>query len=112
MYLPALDRRELWIGEMRGVCLRGARVLLLRLDEGIFAFEDRCAHLGMPLSQGKLEGTTLTCAAHHFQYDARTGRGINPKTAALVPRRVKLQGEVICVEVPKAPEASAGERRG
>lgn len=75
---------DLWIGEMRGIAVNGRRVLLLRLEEGVFAYEDRCAHLGVPLSEGSLADGVLTCRAHHYQYDARTGAGINPKATQLV----------------------------
>lgn len=50
----------------------------------MFAYEDRCAHLGVPLSEGTLEAHVLTCRAHHYSYDARTGAGINPKNVRLV----------------------------
>jgi toluene monooxygenase system ferredoxin subunit len=74
---------ELWIGEMRSVPAGRRRVLLLKLEDGVFAYEDRCAHLGVPLSEGTLEGGVLTCRAHHYCYDARTGEGINPKSVRL-----------------------------
>ena len=75
---------DLWIGEMKGVSVNGRRVLLVRLEDGLFAYEDRCAHLGVPLSEGTLAEGVLTCRAHHYQYDARTGAGINPRTVKLV----------------------------
>jgi len=48
--VEAMPESELWIGELRQVRLQGGRVLLLRTDAGIFAYEDRCPHLGFPLS--------------------------------------------------------------
>jgi toluene monooxygenase system ferredoxin subunit len=86
---------ELWIGEMKAVSADGRRVLLLRLEEGVFAYEDRCAHLGVPLSEGKLEGAVLTCRAHHYCYDARTGAGINPKNVHLVQVPLAVRDERI-----------------
>jgi toluene monooxygenase system ferredoxin subunit len=86
---------ELWIGEMKAVSAGGRRVLLLRLEEGVFAYEDRCAHLGVPLSEGTLEGSVLTCRAHHYCYDARTGAGINPKNVCLVGVPLAVRAERI-----------------
>jgi nitrite reductase/ring-hydroxylating ferredoxin subunit len=40
----------------------------------VVAFEDRCPHRGTPLSRGTLAGTTLTCAAHTWEFDVRTGQ--------------------------------------
>ena len=95
----AMQDEELWTGEMRGVRVAGRRVLLVRLDDGVRAYEDRCAHLGVPLSEGTLEGFVLTCSAHHYQYDARTGIGINPRAARLVPLRTRIMDGEIRVEL-------------
>jgi toluene monooxygenase system ferredoxin subunit len=104
-FIRALPEEDLWTGEMRGLRLAGCRVLLLRIEDGVRAYEDRCAHLGLPLSDGALYGCTLTCSAHHYQYDARTGAGINPRTARLVPLRTRVAHGNIEVELPLAPSA-------
>lgn len=90
---------ELWTGEMRGLVVAGRRVLVLRTEGGIFAYEDRCAHLGVPLSRGTLSGNVLTCSAHHYQYDAQSGRGINPRNVRLTPLPVRVDGGAIAVDV-------------
>jgi toluene monooxygenase system ferredoxin subunit len=99
-----LPADELWTGEMRGLVVKGQRVLLLRTERGIFAYEDRCAHLGVPLSQGKLEGGVITCSAHHYQYDACTGRGVNPERVRLRAFPVSLECGEIAVDL--APEGT------
>jgi nitrite reductase/ring-hydroxylating ferredoxin subunit len=100
-FLPALCAEDLWEGELRGLSLGGHRVLLLRLPDGVRAYEDRCAHLGLPLSSGTLEGSTLTCGAHHYQYDARDGTGINPRCAALVALPTRIVDGMILVDLPR-----------
>jgi toluene monooxygenase system ferredoxin subunit len=96
----ALRRDELWAGEMRGVRLGNVRVLLLDVDGTVHAFEDRCAHMKMPLSGGTLAGGVLTCATHGWQYDAASGRGINPRSACLRRFDVTTKDGEIWVEVP------------
>lgn len=100
----AVPADELWIGEMRGLSLNGRRVLLLRTEDGYRAFEDRCAHLGVRLSEGTLAGCVLTCRAHHYQYDARTGHGINPKIVRLPRFPVEVRDGAVLVDVPAAVE--------
>jgi toluene monooxygenase system ferredoxin subunit len=100
----AVSDDELWIGEMRGLSLNGRRVLLIRTDEGYSAFEDRCAHLGVRLSEGELSGCTLTCRAHHYQYDARTGQGVNPRSVRLRRFPVEVSGGGVLVDVPATLE--------
>jgi toluene monooxygenase system ferredoxin subunit len=107
MLCRAFSADELWIGEMRGLSLNGRRVLVVRTDEGYAAFEDRCAHLGMRLSEGALSGCVLTCRAHHYQYDARSGQGINPKSVRLARFPVEVSEGAVLVDVPTSVE---GER--
>lgn len=98
-FVSVMPAEELWTGEMRSVKLAGHRILLLRLEDGVRAYEDRCAHLGVPLSMGTLQGVTLTCGAHHYQYDARTGAGINPRATQLVQLRTCVADGAIQVDV-------------
>lgn len=102
---------ELWVGELKPAVVGGVAVLLVRTDAGVFAYRDRCPHLGVALSQGKLEGCALTCAAHHFQYDVQSGRGINPRGLALRPYPVQRSGGIISVDV-ESPARAGSESEG
>jgi toluene monooxygenase system ferredoxin subunit len=92
---------ELWLGDMVGRVVDGTKVLVLRIDDDVFAYEDRCAHLGVSLSEGTLEGSVLTCGAHRYKYDARTGKGINPRAAELRAFGVKISDGQVFVDVPE-----------
>ena len=94
-YAGSLD--DIWAGEMTAVNLGAADVLLCNLDGTLVAYEDRCPHLASPLSAGSLDGGVLTCGAHEWQFDARTGRGVNPASACLRRYPVRLDGEQIFV---------------
>jgi toluene monooxygenase system ferredoxin subunit len=90
---------ELWVGEMTRLVVMGRRVLLVRTDDGVFAYDDRCPHLGAALSEGTLEGHVLTCSAHHFSYDVRSGRGINPHNVCLRRFPTQLAAGAIWADV-------------
>jgi nitrite reductase/ring-hydroxylating ferredoxin subunit len=90
---------DLWDGEMRGYRVAGACVLLVRIGDGVRAYADRCPHLGVRLSEGDLADGVITCRAHHFQFDAASGTGVNPRTVALQPYPVALTNGEITVEV-------------
>lgn len=109
-FTKTLAQRELWIGEMRGCLVAGRRVLVLRLASGVYAYDDRCAHLRVPLSEGTLRGGVLRCGAHGFEYDAATGRGINPRDVRLAALPVRVDDEHIWVDPDVAPDAGAMER--
>jgi toluene monooxygenase system ferredoxin subunit len=98
-FVKVMAAQELWQGELLGCLVEGKKVLLVRTAEGVHAFEDRCAHLGVALSEGTLDGHVITCRAHHYQYDATTGRGVNPKNLCLVAYAAKVEDGQILVDV-------------
>jgi nitrite reductase/ring-hydroxylating ferredoxin subunit len=103
-YAGTLD--DLWEGEVRGVNLGGVDVVLCNVDGELFAYEDRCPHLANPLSHGVLNHNTLRCAAHEWEFDARTGQGVNPQAARLKPFPVRLDHDRIFIQIP--PESAPG----
>jgi toluene monooxygenase system ferredoxin subunit len=98
-YHPIGALADLWAGDLREVTIDGTKLVVLRVGDTVCAYADRCAHLGFPLSKGSLDGAVLTCAAHHWQYDATTGRGINPARACLQAFPLKIEDGMIYVAV-------------
>ena len=97
-YAGSVD--DLWAGEMRAVNLGAVDVLLCNLDGMLVAYENRCPHQANRLSEGVLsDDGVLTCAAHEWEFDARTGHGINPASACLRRYPVQLDGVRIFVGV-------------
>jgi toluene monooxygenase system ferredoxin subunit len=94
----ALD--ELWEGEMAEFEVSGTPVLLVHAGPGqLSALQARCPHQRVPLAEGELSGHVLSCRAHHWQIDARTGRGINPQHAHVALYPVKVENGQIFVSV-------------
>jgi toluene monooxygenase system ferredoxin subunit len=99
-FAKACAKGDLWPGEMRGLVVNGKRVLLVCAEDGEpRAYEDRCAHQGMPLSEGSLRGKTIVCRYHGWSYDACTGRGVNPECVLLRRLPLLIEGEEILVDV-------------
>ncbi len=98
--MPAAD---LWAGELTGVQLGRTKIVLVNAGGEIRAFEDRCPHLGFRLSEGDIDGRTLTCANHRWQFDALTGRGTNPANCQLTVLGTRVREGQIEVLAP-APE--------
>lgn len=92
---------ELWSGELVGRIVDGKKIVLARLGDDVYAYEDRCAHLGLPLSDGSLDGAVLTCNAHHYQYDVRSGAGVNPASVCLQAYLVKIEGRDVLVDADR-----------
>ena len=95
-----LVEAELWVGEMRSVDLRGEPLLVVRGEQGVCVFRDRCPHQGYPLSAGVLQDGVITCRLHRHTFDASSGAGINPlrPCLTLVPSRIE-HGQIL-VELP------------
>lgn len=58
-----------------GLCVEidGIDVGLFRVQGDIHAMENRCPHAGDPLSEGVVDGPIVTCRAHGWKFDIRTG---------------------------------------
>lgn len=62
------------VGALRSVEIEGRLFLVVRLDDGTFAMDGRCSHMGMDLSKGRLDDHTVECRLHHAVFDLRTGK--------------------------------------
>lgn len=51
-------------------------VVLARVDDDIYALEDRCSHQDYPLSDGLIEHDEVECPYHGARFDVRTGRAV------------------------------------
>jgi len=74
---------DLWEGDMTAVMVDGEAVLLVNIDGTVLAYSNRCPHQASALDEGDLVGETLTCSRHLWEFNALTGRGINPDDARL-----------------------------
>jgi Fe-S cluster biogenesis protein NfuA/nitrite reductase/ring-hydroxylating ferredoxin subunit len=53
--------------------VQSCSVILTRCGDRISCFDNRCAHLGMPLEMGEVRDGVITCLYHGFQYLLETG---------------------------------------
>jgi len=98
-FQKAVALSDLWSGEKIGILLDGKKVLLVNTEGKICAYEDRCGHQGVLLSEGRLNGCVLTCQAHYWEYDVSTGKGVNPAAVQLTAFAVKIENGEIFVDV-------------
>lgn len=55
------------------VLLEGRELCVVRIDGEVHAFDDACPHRQWPLHLGSMKGPVLTCRAHTWEWDVRTG---------------------------------------
>jgi toluene monooxygenase system ferredoxin subunit len=92
---------DVWVGDLVGVDVAGVPVLLVNIEGTILAYRDCCAHQRVPLSEGELSGSVLTCRAHRWQYDVATGQGINPREVSMEPVPVEVRAGSVFVTVER-----------
>ncbi len=60
-------------GQAIAVIVGDWEVGLFNIDGAIYAIDNICPHQGAPLSEGWIEGATVTCPWHAWCFDLRTG---------------------------------------
>lgn len=84
------------------VVVEGIGIGLYRVGETIYAMEDACPHAGYPLSEGELEGCIISCRAHGWPFDIRTG--FDPDNADGFPIpcfAVEVEGDEVRIDLAK-----------
>ena len=69
---------ELAPGTSRVVAVGEHAVLLVNLDDTLYAVPNACPHRGWPLAQAELCEATLKCARHGWEFDVPSGRATYP----------------------------------
>ena len=91
---------ELSPGQSKTVQVGGVSVAVFNVGGTYYAIEDTCSHVGGPLSEGEVDGTTVTCPWHGAQFDLATGKALTPPASAGVKSySVQVQGDDVKVAV-------------
>ena len=99
-----LKENEFRISEVPpGSVLLMGDVAIFNVEGGFCATQAKCTHRQGPLSEGTLDGSTVTCPLHGAQFNVWTGAVLRgPAKDPLKTYRVTVDGEVGRVEVPVA----------
>lgn len=112
-FVTACEADALELGVPLAVEVDGSPVCVVRVDDGVFAFDDVCPHRGAKLSEGSLKGTTLMCAAHTWEFDVTSGELLRLRApACLSMREVRETDGAIEVEARSGVAAPASVGAG
>lgn len=73
-FVPVLPESDLPENQLTRVEVRGMPVLLVRRGGHIYAIAETCSHLGGPLSEGRLEDSSVRCPWHGSCFSLEDGR--------------------------------------
>ena len=88
-------------GKMVMVSADGKDILVTNVDGNYYAMDDTCTHAGASLSEGSLDGSTVTCPWHGSTWDCKTGKMIafGVQLNDLPSYKVTVESDEIFVEV-------------
>jgi len=87
--IPLIELSALPEGRGRRVCNAGLDLAVFRVGDAVYAIDDSCPHAGGSLSNGKLQGTRVTCPVHGLTFNLQIVCQPGPPT--LEPKKYPLQ---------------------
>lgn len=100
---PVTSTASLKPGEMECFDVHGQRVIVARVDNEFYAFEELCSHEDFPLWYGALKkGYRVECSLHGAQFDIRDGQPVfEPATRPIKTYSLSIENDTIYVELPE-----------
>ena len=81
-------------------CPERKRCDAVNVEGTFYAIGDTCTHRGGPLSEGAVNGTTVTCPWHGAEFDLKTGAVMRPPAGQGVPSyRVVIEAGEVKIEL-------------
>lgn len=87
-------------GTMKEARLRNRPIVVANVHGRLVAFQNRCLHYGIRLSDGVLAGSVLTCRWHQWRYDVCTGRMLTEESPyeTFLTYPVIVQDDIVYVD--------------
>ncbi len=93
-------------GEGRTVMVAGRPLAVFRTDEGFFAIDNTCTHMGGPLSDGIVADETVACPLHDRRFELATGRAVGHECGGVAAYPVEERDGEIFVTMPRLDGAT------
>jgi 3-phenylpropionate/trans-cinnamate dioxygenase ferredoxin component len=76
----------------------GKQIALFNLGGKFYAIDNACKHRGGPLGEGEVDGTSVVCPWHGWEYDIKSGANLDDPSVKLGCYPVKVEGNDVFVE--------------
>jgi len=83
------------------ISIDGKEIVVSNVDGDFYAVDDSCTHSGASLSEGSLEGCTITCGWHKAEFDCKSGKLVKfpAKIRDLASYNVTVESDNVFVEM-------------
>lgn len=80
----------------------GLELALFLIDGAVYAVDNKCPHMGMPLHEGAIaEKNILVCRYHQWKFDLKTGTSTFAPNIYVKKYETKIQDGFVYVKVQK-----------
>jgi nitrite reductase/ring-hydroxylating ferredoxin subunit len=98
-FVKVARRDEIAAGNGMTVDVSGTPVAIFNVDGKYCATHNTCLHRQGPLGEGELDGNTVTCPWHGWQYDVTTGQCLTAPGQKVQTFEVKVEGDDLLVRL-------------
>jgi nitrite reductase/ring-hydroxylating ferredoxin subunit len=97
----ACNLEELPAGEKRMVTVRQRKVLLMRVEDDVYAFMNACPHKAAPLDEGHLHTgrREIICPWHRYRFELGSGASVTNPAMVCRTYPVEIRDGAIYVTV-------------
>ncbi len=85
-------------GAGKTVEVAGKQIALFNVGGKFYAIDNACKHRGGPLGEGEVDGSTVICPWHGWEYDVTTGANLDDASVKVGCYPVKVENTDIMIE--------------
>lgn len=86
-------------GSATTVEIGGNVIAVFNINGEFYAIDNTCLHRGGSLGDGFIDGQTVACPVHGWQFDITTGQGIMPPSPGVKSYNIEVRGDDIYIEI-------------
>jgi len=99
-FVEAAKIDELESGQGKLVEAEGKEIALFNCDGTYYAIDNECTHVGGPLCEGEIDGSTVVCPWHGAEFDLKSGEVLAPPAEENINTyKVHIDGDLIKIEI-------------
>ena len=91
-------------GAAKTIDLAGKQIALFNVSGKFYAVDNKCRHRGGPLAEGDVDGTTVTCPWHGWEFTIKDGRTVTAPVKQVKTYPVIVEGDTVLLETSGAAD--------